>query len=306
MILTTGWFGCGIIATLLYGLFFFSLKIAAMHNAKLVHMTVCQNGAVVVCTIIAILVSHSSVCFHWSLVSLAAANATMFIGTQVARTLAMRHLSEAIVFPLSRLSLVGVALWSVCFLNEKIKVSDAIGMALCLVTLILLIPQGFTMQREMNQRWRGLFLVCLAALFGAVATIVLKHAVLLDISDNGFRTNANLSIMLHGYMILLLFGPVVTEALSRIDGHASTPLNRSHNVSLMSCLLGIISGTVLFIGFLFLLRALAGPLTIVSFMHSNAIIVPVVLGRIIYRSKVSLRMWLGVLSSTMATIAFAM
>ena len=201
--------------------------------------------------------------------------------------------------------LVGVALWSVCYLNEKIKVSDAIGMALCLVTLILLIPQGLTMQRGMNQR-RGLFLVCLAAFFGAVATIVLKHAVLLDISDNGFRTNANLSIMLHGYTILLLFGPVVTEALSRIDGHASTPLNRSHDSSLMSCLLGIISGTVLFIGFLFLLRALAGPLTIVSFLHSNAVIVPVVLGRIIYRSKVSLRMWLGVLTSTLATIAFAM
>ena len=105
MILTIGWFGYGVIATLLYGLFFFSLKIAAMHNAKLVHMTACQNGAVVVCTIIAILISHSSVCFQWSLVSLAAANATMFIGTQVARTLAMRHLPEAIVFPVSRLSL---------------------------------------------------------------------------------------------------------------------------------------------------------------------------------------------------------
>ena len=152
---------------------------------------------------------------------------------------------------------------------------------------------------------RGLLISMFAILCSAGCAIVLKYAAMISISYASDGLQNRLSFILLGYSFLLVIFPLYDKIDPKVIQCTASTSGEIINFKIVkTCLVGLFAGVTLFCGFYLLLIGMQGPLMVVTLLQGNAIVIPIILGRLIFKSPISFRMNCAMVLSIAATIAF--
>ncbi len=182
-----------------------------------------------------------------------------------------------IVFSLFQFKVLPVIFISIIFLDEWHILADiprAIGIVLALIAIYLVLDLGTLKSSIKNPVWIGTGLAFLGMLFSAMVTVISKVAV-----DNHPAMN-------------LFFFMLLVNAATLLSGFAlrtvNNPEHSAHPVK--AAFYGSMMGGLTFLGFYSFLRAFAdGSLSQISSINSLGILVPIILGNIVFGEKLKIR-----------------
>ena len=206
-------------------------------------------------------------------VLLALVNSASFVSATLAHIRSLRHIQAAVVFPVIRLNIVLVLLFSTLVLAERLSPWQWFGVGLSLVAFVLFSGPRESVSggsaADVGKAWAQ---VVLATLAGAVATISCKLAA---------EMGNLLAFIALSYSFSTLFS-WLAHTVSPAEGEtaAGDPARAIR--------LGVGIGVLNLAGFYCYLRALSlGPLAIVASINGMHFVVAVVLSVILYRERPS-------------------
>lgn len=299
------WYFASVLSTIFYGIYFFMLKVAAHYKISLKFLMVIQNLCLVCLTLFFLFYYQIKPDWDGWLIFLAVANGILFMCTQIGRLQAMKYIPEGIVLPLTRASLILVCLWSWLVLDEHIGTGGIVGILLSLAMMFLLNLERKNNQAHAESWKKGLSISMFAVLCSAGCAIVLKYA---SITSTSYATGGlqnRLSFILLGYSFLLIIFPLYDKIDPKVIQRTASTSGEIINFRMIkTCLVGLFAGTTLFCGFYLLLIGMQGPLMVVTLLQGNAIVIPIILGHLIFKSPISFRINCAIVLAIAATVAF--
>lgn len=216
-------------------------------------------------------------------------NSLGFVSATVAHISALRYLSGSIVFPVIRLNIVLVLLFSLLVLSESLDALQWLGVALSVLAFFLFSgmddPDPDSTYSRNRKGWMALGL---ATVSGAVATVSSKLA-----ADLGNL----LAFIAISYAFSTLF--------SWLWMHISPEGREEGGKGQAAIWLGAGIGALNLAGFYFYLWALSlGPLSIVATINGMHFVVPVILSVAIYRDRLTVPRLVGIGATCAALILF--
>ncbi|BCR03322.1 hypothetical protein DESUT3_03910 [Desulfuromonas versatilis] len=212
------------------------------------------------------------------LVLIALLNSLAFLAGTISHIEALKHLPAGVVYPLTRLSLVVVVLFSVLFFQDRLSPWQGLGITLALAVVLLLTRQPGAGSGPATASRRGLALVLVAILAGAAASISSKFAAL---------HTGKLAFMAVSYCASTLFSLGLTGRLQ------PTEAGGRHREAL---LIGLAMGVLNFAGYYAFLRALElGPLSVIAALTSMHFVIAIALSVAVYRERLTRTRLLGIL-----------
>ena len=217
------------------------------------------------------------------LLVLALLNSSSFAFATIANIEALRHLPAGITFPLTRLSLVVVILFSVLYFGERPQPLQWFGMLLVTAVVLLLGREAKSHVRIDGNIRSGLLFVAVCVLCGALASISSKLAVA-SLGKAGFMT------------LSYLFATCFSLAIEKQWGQG-----RAGGRGKQTLLLGMLMGVLNFFGFYAFLTALdGGPLAAVATITGMHFVFAIVLSVLFYREPMTVRRSLGIVLTLLA------
>jgi len=273
----TSWYLFSIAALLLLGTQRFLYKVAAEQGCSSGLTTAVFMGTVTLISGAWFLFTGLTVSNLAPLVVLALINSISFAGATIAHIEALRHLPAGITFPLTRLSLVVVVLFSVGFFGERLSSVQWLGVLLGLVVVIVLSGDANREQRPKGNLKTGLVMVSICVLCGAIAAISSKLAAV--------------SVGTAGFMAMsYLFGTVFSLTIDKNRGSLKNrgPMRQTVQI-------GILMGILNFFGFYAFLAALTrGPLSVVAMITGMHFVIAILLSVFLYRERLPWLRQLGI------------
>jgi len=273
----SSWYLYSIAALLLLGTQRFLYKVAAERNCPSALTTAVFMGTVAVLSAVAFFASGESAGSLATLAVLSLVNAAAFALATVAHMEALRHLPATVTFPLTRLSLVVVIVFSLLYFDERLALLQWGGILVGLAVVGVLAGEAGAAVRPEGNRRTGLLLVGLCILGGALAAVSSKLAAL-STSKSAFMALSYL--MATGFSL----------AIERRWGRRQPGAARGEPVRL-----GVAMGLLNFFGFYAFLTALeTGPLSVIALITGMHFVIAIILSLLLYREQMTPRRLLGI------------
>jgi len=271
------WYLFSLAALLLLGTQRFLYKVAAERDCRTPLTTAVFMGTVTLLSGAVFFASGEGVGNLRALIVLALINSISFSLSTVAHMEALRHLPAGITFPLTRLSLVVVILFSIVWLGERPGTPQWLGIALALAVVAVLAREAGSEVRPRGRTGTGLTLVAVCILCGAAAAISSKLAAV--------------STTKSGFMALsYLMGTFFSLAIDLKWGKKTVAGRPAEAVKI-----GLLMGLLNFFGFYAFLTALeSGPLSLVALITGMHFVIAIALSVLLYHEKMTGRRLIGI------------
>jgi len=279
------WYSFALASLLLIGTQRFLYKVAAAKDASTPLTTFTFMASVALMSGLLVALSGGGFAAPLPLVLIALANSLTFSVATMAHIQSLKHLPASLAYPLIRLNILVVVFFSLLFLGERLNAWQWLGVAAALAAMLLLSRQWVQDGGGSGDRRKGLLLVGLAMLSGALSSITCKYAA---VSVN------TLAFIGLSYCFSTLFVLAVSPGMFRAG---TNPGRRLTAVGI-----GLAMGAINLAGFYAFLKALSsGPLSLVASINGLHFMVAVLLARLVYRERITRMAGLG-LALTVASL----
>ena len=272
------WYFLSLAALLLMGTQRFLYKVAAERHCSSTLTTAVFMGTVTLLSGAAFLLAGTRIRHPSTLFVLALVNSAAFALATVASMEALRRLPAAVTFPITRLSLVVVILFSLVYFHERLVTQQVVGLLLGLAAVAVLAAEAAGSQGSPQAKSRaGYFFLVLCVLGGAAATISSKFAAL---------ATSKSAFMALSYFL----GTVFSLSIDRVWGRRQKNARPAAAVKM-----GILMGLLNFLGFYAFLTALSrGPLAIVALITGMHFVIAIALSALLFRERLTPRRLVGI------------
>jgi uncharacterized membrane protein len=215
----------------------------------------------------------------------AALNSASFLVGTITHIEALKHIPASVVYPVIRLNMVIVVIFSLFYFHDRISLYQGVGIALAIAVILILTRDMDDNKTGYGNIRKGLALVSISVMAGSVASISSKLAALY----------ANkLAFMALSYFMGACFSLGLTTRLK--PGVAGK--NRKD-----ALIIGFLMGLINFIGFYAFLKALSvGPLSIIVSIVGMHFVIAVILSALIYKERMALPRVLGTLLTVVSIV----
>jgi drug/metabolite transporter (DMT)-like permease len=280
------WYVLSIIAVVLMGIQRFLYKVSVEKKCNSARTTFSFMATVTILSSALFFILKQPVANMGYLFLIASVNSGSFVIGTLTHMEALKHLTPSTVYPIIRLNAVIVIVFSIFFFHDQLSLYQGIGIVLAMAVIYILTSRVEDQKPSRGSTRRGLVLVFVSLLSGAIASISSKFAAM--------HTNKM------GFMAVSYFmGTVFSFAIRKNLETAGTSTTHKDAV-----LIGIMMGIINFAGFYSFLKALSvGPLSIVVSITGMHFVIAVVLSALIYREKLRQADVLGI-SLTVVSVIF--
>jgi drug/metabolite transporter (DMT)-like permease len=264
------WYVLSIVALVLMGVQRFLYKVSAERECNTAWTTFSFMATVTVLSVVFFLSLKESVSDARMLLLTAGINSASFVLGTITHIEALKNVPSGVVYPIIRLNLVVVVLFSILFLHDRVSLHQVLGILLAIGVIVILTRDTEEVKGSVRSVRKGLFLVFVSLVSGSVASISSKFAA---VYSNKL-----------GFMALSYFlGTVFSAALIRRSGKERSGGSRKDAVRI-----GVLMGLINFAGFYTFLAALSvGPLSIIVSITGMHFVIAVLLSVIVYKEKLS-------------------
>jgi len=282
----TNWYILSIVALVLMGMQRFLYKVSAERACNTAWTTFSFMATVTVLSALFFLFLKESIAEAKMLILTAGINSASFVLGTITHIEALKHVPSSVVYPIIRLNMVVVVLFSILFLDDHVSLYQVLGIFLAIGVIVILTRDAEEVKGAFGSVRRGLFLVFVSMISGSVASISSKFAA---VYSNKL-----------GFMALSYFlGSLFSAALIRKRGKEEAPGKHREAV-----LIGLLMGLINFVGFHAFLTALSvGPLSIIVSITGLHFVIAVLLSVIVYKEKLT-RMRIVGMALAMVSILF--
>jgi drug/metabolite transporter (DMT)-like permease len=273
----TNWYLYSIAALILMGTQRFLYKVSAERKCPTAWTTFSFMTTVTVLSALFFLLLEESIAEVRMLLLTAALNSGSFLVGTITHIEALKHIPASVVYPVIRLNMVIVVLFSIFYFGDRISLYQVVGIALAIMVIIVLTREMDEKKGGYGNLRRGLTLVSISVLSGSVASISSKLAAL--------YVN-KLAFMALSYFMGACFSLGLTAR------RESVGTQKSHREALI---IGFLMGLINFAGFYAFLKALsAGPLSIIISMVGMHFVIAVILSGLVYKERMTFLRSLGI------------
>lgn len=272
----TNWYVLSIVALVLMGAQRFLYKVSAERKCDTAWTTFSFMATVTVLSVVFFVSLQETVSDASMLLLTAGINSASFVLGTITHIEALKHVPSSVAYPIIRLNMVVVVLFSILFLHDHVSLHQVVGIVLAIAVIVLLTRDAEEGTGSLRSLRKGLFLVFVSLVSGSVASISSKFAA---VYSNKL-----------GFMALSYFlGTLFSAALIGRSGEEGRRGSRKEAV-----LIGLLMGLINFVGFYTFLAALsAGPLSIIVSITGMHFVIAVLLSVIIYKEKLTVMRILG-------------
>jgi drug/metabolite transporter (DMT)-like permease len=280
------WYLLSIAALVLMGVQRFLYKVSAERECDTAWTTFSFMATVTVLSVVFFLSRRETLTDARMLLLTAGINSASFVLGTITHIEALKHLPSGVAYPIIRLNMVVVVLFSVLFLHDRVSLHQVLGILLAIVVIVILTRGAEERKGSLGSIRKGLLLVFVSLISGSVASISSKFAA---VYSNKL-----------GFMALSYFlGTLFSAALIRTSGKERSGGSRKDAISI-----GLLMGLINFVGFYTFLTALSvGPLSIIVSITGLHFVIAVLLSVIVYKEKLSGTRILG-MALAVASILF--
>jgi len=278
------WYTFAIMALFFMGTQRFLYKVSAERRCNTALTTLYFMATVSVLSSIAFLVLKQSVTNIQFLLLIALINGSAFLVGTVAHIEALRYIPVSIVYPIIRLNVVLVVIFSIMVFEDDLSPYQAVGIALAVAAMVILSRRPDDKKISYGRTKLSFMFISIAVLCGAIASISSKFAAM--------HTN-KMAFMALSYLCATSFSLGIRKKLQTGDASGS------HKDALI---IGLVMGLINFVGFYAFLKALSmGPLSIIASITGMHFVIAIILSLLIYREKLTPLRILGI-SLTIASV----
>lgn len=272
----TNWYALSLVALVLMGLQRFLYKVSAERACPTAWTAFSFMATVTALSVVLFLALKEPLSDARMLALTALVNSASFVVGTVTHIEALKHVPSSVAYPIIRLNMVVVVLFSILFLHDPVSLYQVVGILLAIAVIVILTREAEETKGAFGSLRKGLFLVFVSLISGSVASISSKFAA---VYSNKL-----------GFMALSYFlGTLFSAALIRKPGKEGSMGNRKEAV-----LIGLLMGLINFVGFYTFLTALSvGPLSIIVSITGMHFVIAVLLSVILYKEKLSRMRVLG-------------
>jgi len=280
------WYVLSIAALVLMGVQRFLYKVSAEREYDTAWTTFSFMATVTVLSVVFFLSRRETLTDARMLLLTAGINSASFVLGTITHIEALKHLPSGVAYPIIRLNMVVVVLFSVLFLHDRVSLHQVLGILLAIVVIVILTRDAEERKGSLGSIRKGLLLVSVSLISGSVASISSKFAA---VYSNKL-----------GFMALSYFlGTLFSAALIRTSGKEASGGSRKAAIRI-----GLLMGLINFVGFYTFLAALSvGPLSIIVSITGLHFVIAVLLSVIVYKEKLSRTRILG-MALAVASILF--
>jgi len=270
------WYVLSIVALVLMGVQRFLYKVCAEKECDTAWTTFSFMATVTVLSAVFFLALKGSVSDARMLLLTAGINSASFVLGTITHIEALKHVPSSVVYPIIRLNMVVVVLFSILFLHDRVSLHQVLGILLAIAVIVILTREAEGAKGNFGSVRKGLLLAFVSLVSGSVASISSKFAA---VYSNKL-----------GFMALSYFlGALFSAALIRRSGEEVSRGNRKDAV-----LIGLLMGLINFVGFYTFLAALSvGPLSIIVSITGMHFVIAVLLSVIVYKERLNRTRLLG-------------
>ena len=270
------WYVLSIVALVLMGVQRFLYKVCAEKECDTAWTTFSFMATVTVLSAVFFLALKGSVSDARMLLLTAGINSASFVLGTITHIEALKHVPSSVVYPIIRLNMVVVVLFSILFLHDRVSLHQVLGILLAIAVIVILTREAEGAKGNVGSVRKGLLLAFVSLVSGSVASISSKFAA---VYSNKL-----------GFMALSYFlGALFSAALIRRSGEEVSRGNRKDAV-----LIGLLMGLINFVGFYTFLAALSvGPLSIIVSITGMHFVIAVLLSVIVYKERLNRTRLLG-------------
>jgi drug/metabolite transporter (DMT)-like permease len=283
------WYLYSLLALLLLGSQRFLYKVAAAKNCGTFLTTFCFMITVALLSTGLLLLFPPTVPSLSFLTLISLANSLTFVSATLAHIQALKHMPATVAYPLIRMNVVLVVIFAVAFLQERLAPLQILGVTLSLATIWVL-ARDSAPDSDARTKTRGLILVFLAMLAGALSAISSKYA-------------AQHTDMLAFIALSYVFCTLFTLFLAPRMFAPTQNQDQIESPRRLAVGIGLAMGVLNLVGFYLFLKALAlGPLAIVASINGMHFLVAVVLSMVFFHERLNLNRLLGLVLAIIAMV----
>jgi len=283
------WYLYSLLALLLLGSQRFLYKVAAAKNCGTFLTTFCFMITVALLSTGLLLLFPPTVPSLSFLTLISLANSLTFVSATLAHIQALKHMPATVAYPLIRMNVVLVVIFAVAFLQERLAPLQILGVTLSLATIWVL-ARDSAPDSDARTKTRGLILVFLAMLAGALSAISSKYA-------------AQHTDMLAFIALSYVFSTLFTLFLAPRMFAPTQNQDQIESPRRLAVGIGLAMGVLNLVGFYLFLKALAlGPLAIVASINGMHFLVAVVLSMVFFHERLNLNRLLGLVLAIIAMV----
>lgn len=262
------WYSSSIIALLLLGTQRFFYKVAAERKCPTAWVTFSFMSTVTLLSAVLFVLQQRQEPHVGYLVTVALINSAAFLLATVAHIEALKYIPANIVYPIVRLNVALVAVFSIVYFKDQISFQQGVGLLVAVIAMLVLTRQMHEETGQKERRRAGLIFVFLALVGGFAASISSKFAAV--------HTD-KLAFMALSYLAGMVGSLGIKKALA---------FQESNGSKREALGIGIIMGVFNFAGFYAFLVALEhGPLSLIATIVGMHFVIAIVLSAVIYREK---------------------
>ncbi len=262
------WYLLTTLALLLLGTQRFLYKVAAEKGCDTAKTTVVFMGTVTALSTAAWFVSAESIGDPLSLILIAGVNSLAFATATIMHMEALKQMPATIVYPLIRLNVVLVVLFSVGYFRDRLAAPQVLGIVAAVSVGVLLAREAGGEKAGRGNIRRGLLCAGLSVVSGAVASVSSKFAAL---------HTGKLGFMALSYGLGTVFAALMPSRLQ---------VSQKPGTTRDTFTLGLLMGLLNFAGFYLFLEALGrGPLSVIVSIMGLHFVVAILLSAAVYREK---------------------
>ena len=271
------WYTLSIISLFFMGTQRFLYKVSVQRGCNAAITTYSFMGTVTCISFILLLFSDASLFHIPFLIFISLINSISFTSATLTHMETLKYLPASIAYPIIRLNVAVVIAFSVLFFQDTLSPWQIAGILVAICAILTLTKSPDTRKTGDKNLRRGLVLLFVCVISGAVASISSKFAAM-EASKWGFIA------------LSYLFGTSFAFALRNRMGH-DVPRGGDRD----AVIIGICMGFLNLVGFyLFLLALERGPLSIVVSIIGLHFVIPVVLSALFYGESLKKAHFLGI------------
>ena len=287
--MATNWYFLSLTALLLMGSQRFLYKVSAERGCNTGWTTLVFMATVAVLSSLIFFVAEDPVPNISTLFLVSIINAGAFLAGTVSHIEALKHLPATIAYPIIRLNVVLVILFSVIYFGDDLSGHQITGIILALMVIALLATEANDQKTSYNKPKQGFFLIGIAVLCGALASISSKFAALYT---------SKLGFMAVSYCMATVF----SFFLQTRKNDEETGTNRRDAV-----IIGLVMGATNFVGFYAFLQALSyGPLSLIAPITGMHFVIAIIFSVLIYKERLTATRIAGVALTILSIIFLRM